>query len=155
MTKSADPSNNTKDHLWQLAITKRLNEGRIDLAWHNFMNAALSTTFPCTTEFLRVLLVAIDSAAASTHHWDPIANDARGTMPKDELTFETSNKLENLLSRFVTQLPGETYILDAVCLRLLRLYKHYGESKSHHTSATQMTGNKFPQFSAVTSSSPV
>jgi hypothetical protein len=98
-------------------------------------------------------LVAIDRAAAATHRWDPIADDATGTMSENELTFETTNKLENLLSRFVTQLPGETYILDTGCLRLLRLYRHYGEP-SQHTPATQTAGNKFPQFSVATSSSP-
>jgi hypothetical protein len=117
------------------------------------MNAALSTTFPCSTEFLRDRLVAIDSAAEATHRWDPIADDATGTMSENELTFETSNKLENLLSRFVTQLPGETYILDAGCLRILRLYRHYGEPKPRASANQLHPGTNFPKF-AVTATSP-
>jgi len=143
----------SKDNLWQKVIATRLQQGRIDLAWHNFMNAVLSTSFPCSMEVLRVLLYAIDEAAMTAHHWNPLKEDTTGVMHEDELTFETSNKLENMLSRFVTQLPGEAYILDTDCLRILRIYKHYREPKPRVSQAFNET--KFPGFTTNTSSAPV
>lgn len=127
---------NTSDLNSQLAIAQFLEEGNVRLAWHVFLASANNIRNPCSIEILVDLLNKLDAA---TFALDPIPEEMAQTITEAEFTHNTSNKLENALSLFVTHQPRtQTYLLGALATRLLRLHKFFGEPTPRSKTAREL-----------------
>ncbi len=130
---------NSGNENYQLTITHLLREGNVRLAFHIFLAAANKIKNPCSLAILTSLLAKID-ADFQKRGFEPIPENAGQIMTENELTFKTSNKIENALSYFVKKVPGsaEIYTLDVHALRILRLYESFGEPKPASTTAQEI-----------------